>query len=374
MPNVFRPNIACDNVRDVEIFEDMEEAQSDNAWQDVTTSPSEIPEDILEQTVQNNSVEVSDGTDKEYRRLMKSFENWAIKHHPNVERDAVFAPSISPKTPTWICSWIMEHCDTIKIDGTPKDPGEYRRSYTWAMKMRSAMTYGFGRLYERGRTHWTSTDGINWTGNPSISTIVSRYMVALRKRKHQSGENTTMSSRAVTAQDIQAMYIFNEKAYERYQQSMGPASTSSEKEWGRERARRLVHAVIALSFVCLLRIDETLSLRVEDIELQSSESKCISITLQKRKTEQFGGTRPFVLWNFQENESHICPIRALSQWITCSKIKSGYIFRGIRVNKTNEKISENPITSSAFLEFFRNMLIDIGKDPFAYALADSEDM
>lgn len=74
MPDGFCPSIACDNVRDLEIFEDMEaeeEAQSDDAWQDVkTSSPSEIPEeDILEQTVQNNSVEVSDGTDKEYRRL-----------------------------------------------------------------------------------------------------------------------------------------------------------------------------------------------------------------------------------------------------------------------------------------------------------------
>ncbi len=73
MPNGFCPNIACDNVGNFEIFEDMEaeeEAQSNDAWQDVMTSPSEIPEeDILEQAVQNNSVEVSDGTDKEYRRL-----------------------------------------------------------------------------------------------------------------------------------------------------------------------------------------------------------------------------------------------------------------------------------------------------------------
>lgn len=173
-----------------------------------------------------------------------------------------------------------------------------------------------------------------------------------------------MSSRAVTAQDIQAMYEFNAKAYERYRQLPGSAPASSDKEWGRERARRLVHAVITLSFVCLLRIDETLSLRVEDIDLQSPDPNCISIALQKRKTDPFGGmtasflfldtndsctilaypgTRPFVLWKFQENESHICPIRALSQWILCSQINSGYIFRGIRVNKANERIAENPI-------------------------------
>ncbi len=164
------------------------------------------------------------------------------------------------------------------------------------------------------------------------------------------------------------MYEFNGKAYKRYRQlaTLGSASSaSSDKEWGRERARRLVHAVITLSFVCLLRIDETLGLRLEDIELpQGPKSKSISITLQKRKTDQFGGmmasflfkdinnlctilaypgTRPFVLWRFQENESHICPIRALSHWLVCSEIESGYIFRGIRVNKDIERINENPI-------------------------------
>lgn len=75
-------------------------------------------------------------------------------------------------------------CDTIRIDGTPRAPDEEHRSYSFAMKMRSSMTYGFGRLCERGRTHWSqSTDGVTWTGNPSMSVLVSRYMVALRKRK-----------------------------------------------------------------------------------------------------------------------------------------------------------------------------------------------
>lgn len=71
MSNGFCPNVACDNVQDLEVFEDMEaEEEAQSAWQDViTSSPSVTPEeDILEQTIQNNSVEVSDGTDKEYRR------------------------------------------------------------------------------------------------------------------------------------------------------------------------------------------------------------------------------------------------------------------------------------------------------------------
>lgn len=99
--------------------------------------------------------------------------------------------------------------------------------------------------------------------------------------QHQNGENTTMSSRALTSQDIREMWEFNQK---------NPASmlSSPEKQWGRERTRCLVHAIITISFVCLLRVEETLSLRHEDIEVLES-GKCLSITLRKRKTNQFGG-------------------------------------------------------------------------------------
>jgi hypothetical protein len=57
-------------------------------------------------------------------------------------------------------------------------------TYTHAMKLRSALTYGFGRQYDRGNRQWTLNKGNGeWEGNPSVSTRVARYMVALRKRK-----------------------------------------------------------------------------------------------------------------------------------------------------------------------------------------------
>ncbi|KAM6489048.1 hypothetical protein JOM56_015460, partial [Amanita muscaria] len=66
---------------------------------------------------------------------------------------------------------------------------------------------------------------------------------------------------------------------------------------------------------------------------------------------------------FPEEEAHICPVRALSAWIVCSSISSGYIFRSMRVTKYAENISskDSPISAASFLEFFRNMLLDIGK-------------
>jgi hypothetical protein len=72
----------------------------------------------------------------------------------------------------------------IKADKTPRDPSKPANSYTWAQKMRSAMTYTYG--YECGigslPFHFDSTTK-KWVGNPSLSTVVSTYMIALKRRK-----------------------------------------------------------------------------------------------------------------------------------------------------------------------------------------------
>lgn len=46
-----------------------------------------------------------------------------------------------------------------------------------------------------------------------------------------------------------------------------------------------------------------------------------------------------------EDEQHICPVKALAKWIHCAQINKGYIFRGIKVTKREEKILESPIVS-----------------------------
>jgi hypothetical protein len=60
------------------------------------------------------------------------------------------------------------------------------------------MTYAFGRLHGRGSAQWQPS-GIKgkMLGNPSISEVVSSYMVSLRRRKVRAGENA-VSARAIT--------------------------------------------------------------------------------------------------------------------------------------------------------------------------------
>jgi hypothetical protein len=75
-------------------------------------------------------------------------------------------------------------CDTINPDGSQKDLKDTPRTYSHATKLRSSLTYGFGRKYNRGTREWGfNKESAEWEGNPSMSLHVARYMVALRKRK-----------------------------------------------------------------------------------------------------------------------------------------------------------------------------------------------
>ncbi|KAF9233221.1 hypothetical protein BU15DRAFT_54209, partial [Melanogaster broomeanus] len=66
-----------------------------------------------------------------------------------------------------------------------------------------------------------------------------------------------------------------------------------------------------------------------------------------------------------QEEAHLCPVRALAEWLDASRITSGYLFRkiasGDRVVEAN-----TPLTSEQFLEMFRNNLLDLNIDPAPY--------
>lgn len=60
------------------------------------------------------------------------------------------------------------------------------------------MTYAFGRLHGLGSLPWHPSETTDkMLGNPSVSNVVSSYMVSLRRRKVQDGETAT-SARAIT--------------------------------------------------------------------------------------------------------------------------------------------------------------------------------
>ncbi|KAJ7908585.1 hypothetical protein B0H13DRAFT_2016374 [Mycena leptocephala] len=155
-------------------------------------------------------------------------------------------------------------------------------------------------------------------------------MIMLRKKKVRAGEMAT-STRAITPEILYKVYHYNNqpkiseiKLVVRRNRN-APVDIN---EWGDGRSRRMLHA----------------------IQLQD---------LRRLKI------KPFVLHELPEDQAHLCPVRALTAWLTCSRITNGYLFPTITVC---DQIGDSSklMKSEKFLEMFRNNLLDIGLDPYPY--------
>ncbi|KAF9072883.1 DNA breaking-rejoining enzyme [Rhodocollybia butyracea] len=254
----------------------------------------------------------------------------------------------------------------MKLDGTEKDPNEVRNGYNHAQKMRAAATFGFGRILSKGRTPWTVSEITGeMVRNPSVSEMVSCYMVSLRRRKVQSGEEPT-SSRAITPELIGRLWDFNHQPenWEIKKYSPGRRGEKQSNEWGGPRFRRALHLAYTLSYVCLLRVDEVLKIQSHDIKVVNDET--LRVTLPFRKTNQFGHIQPFYLKKLPEELKHLCPVRAYAEWVDQTHINEGFIFRKMDLRDRHAADSSKHMSSDQFLAGFRNNLLDIGVDPSPY--------
>ena len=68
------------------------------------------------------------------------------------------------------------------------------------------------------------------------------------------------------------------------------AKTKSIHEWGGPTTRRALHAIYTLAFICLLRSDEVLKIRRQDLELVKEDdgTMYMIVHLPFRKTHQDG--------------------------------------------------------------------------------------
>jgi len=184
----------------------------------------------------------------------------------------------------------------------------------------------------------------------------------LKKKQNIAGDKYGMSSRALTSDVIRRLYLFNNSEGRSDIVNFHPVNTG-ETQWGNPRRRLLVHSVLTLAFVCLLRIDEVLNLRFQDVQYHDPDH--IEITLESRKTHQFGGesihsltvhltmsigSKPYHLWLFRKEDRELCPISALSKWISASGLgysRTGSIFRPVRNDgKAPSVFKDYPIVSA----------------------------
>jgi hypothetical protein len=141
------------------------------------------------------------------------------------------------------------------------------------------------------------------------------------------------------------MYDFNHKPEHWDIKSVGYYRENKKSDihaWGGGRTRRLLQAAYTFAFLCLLRFDEVLKIQMNHIEIVSKTH--IKLMLPFRKTHQFGGIslfgclcmldpdgcseiKPFHLYLLPEEEAHLCPVRALAEWLVASQIQRGFLFR-----------------------------------------------
>ncbi|KAK0487059.1 hypothetical protein IW261DRAFT_1327663 [Armillaria novae-zelandiae] len=190
-------------------------------------------------------------------------------------------------------------CDNTDMHGIPKAPEEVRSSWSHMQKLCAGITWGFKTVGKHRIESWTDQA----TGNPSVSNLVSAYMVGLRRHKADQGETPT-SSRAVTPDILQVLYQFN-RSPENWNE-IGP----NKDKWCRPNTRRLLQAIYLLTFTCLLWIDEVLHIQAHDLKAYKDNDgvSCVSITLSQRKNNYLGDILPYIIRELPDHMAHLCPV------------------------------------------------------------------
>ena len=166
------------------------------------------------------------------------------------------------------------------------------------------------------------------------------------------------------------MYDFNTSSIEESESEAtkgsgsGKTKTKSIHEWGGPTTRRALHAIYTLAFICLLRSDEVLKIHRQDIELVTKEDGTVYmvLTLPFRKTHQDGRAfpfflmpfsisfitlmpdiQPFYLYPLNDDEEHLCPVRAMAKWIDASQVTSGFMFRKFTAQDRPSDLEDAPM-------------------------------
>jgi len=79
---------------------------------------------------------------------------------------------------------MMHSCNEIGLNGAQRPADQLHATYGTAQKMQASMTYAFGHVHGLGSMHWqhSQVNG-SMVGNPSVSEVVSTYMVSLQRHK-----------------------------------------------------------------------------------------------------------------------------------------------------------------------------------------------
>ncbi|PGH15757.1 hypothetical protein GX50_09006 [[Emmonsia] crescens] len=295
-----------------------------------------------------------------YKGQIRLFLKFSSKLPKALEKSAT---SLNADTPVLICIWIGFNCEKPEKseDWILRDRAD--RTWSHAMKMRAAVSYYYAQTLRKGRGMFLEKSDGSWSGNPVYSDIVSQYMRSLRRRKTRDGERPE-SVRSVSSTVLQQLFEYNASIPFSSLPSRNPDGVGG-RVWGGVRQRIMMSLIYAISFLCFLRIEETLRIEYRHIRLHDLRSGKMELILDFRKTHQTGEIKPFFFY-FNREEPWLDVPSLLAEWLYQSAIDSGYLFRGF--NASDQPVVERnyKLTPGVFLQNFRHNLSDIKEDWMLY--------
>ncbi|KAJ7718039.1 hypothetical protein B0H14DRAFT_3011561 [Mycena olivaceomarginata] len=265
----------------------------------------------------------------------------------------------------------MNKCNNSDIKtGKPKDPDIAQVTYSMAQKMRAAMSHKFSRDYELGTQEWQENLLVpgQFYSNPSISTVISQYMISLWRNKIRRGEVVT-SVRAMGEPTIKKLWTYNTGFPVESSTSYGSTSKKRKQEhpedWASHSIRMMLQLLYIVSMLCLLWYDEALQITWQDVTFDMETGVLrIRLDLPFCETHQNGGITPFYLYT-NPDRSWMCPVHAFAIMWKLAVANDPYGKPSVGRNRWSI-IPSVGMSTDSFMEYFRNNLLDINIDPHPY--------
>ncbi|KAG1766271.1 hypothetical protein EDD22DRAFT_950628 [Suillus occidentalis] len=189
-------------------------------------------------------------------RLWQQFKQFCMEigKAKTIDEAKHLPSNISADYRKWIALWIMDKCDENDIHtGKPKLLTVPHATYNNAQKMQAAISHKFGCDYGLGTQPWMENPAYpgRFIGNPSLSVVVSQYMISLQHRKVHVGETVT-SACAMDEPTLKALW----------------RKAKHPEDWGGFLIRMMLYLLYLVSFLYLLHFDEALRITWSDVTFQ----------------------------------------------------------------------------------------------------------
>ncbi|KAJ7023433.1 hypothetical protein C8F04DRAFT_1271362 [Mycena alexandri] len=243
----------------------------------------QIDDDAARYAAKMTKASITDGTQTGHLRIIRHYFTYHLRRNKKWD-----PKQVDEQTPRDIATFITQKCGPIQ-------DGFQGRKYSTAVSTRAALTMWYRSIRpNESLTEWRLDPTTNtWRGLPTRSRHVSQFMVGLEKTKAKSGE---------------VAYL--------------------------------------LAWLMLLRIDEIVKLRFENVDKIPGERRYIDVGLNTRKQNQTGLLHSWRL-HANDDDPKVCPVWAfilLASLYGPEIRKSGPIF--LHVSASGAVMQSQPLTAS----------------------------